>query len=294
MIAQLCAALFLLAADQAPVKAQPAAGSNEGLVPLRLALPSPLGADQARKDANELSALLSEAMKRKVVAEVASPKVLPMLLAQGVVDIGWLSAAQYVEASAASHGGVLPAAKLVRGGMPFYRSAIFVKAKGGVKKIGDLKGKRLAFVSEQSSAGFVLARQLLVAAGFKEADLKGEKFFGDHAAVCKAVLEDQADAGATFANDGRGGVLAGCEETVGAQKAKELKVLATSDPIPNDVVALRPESPPELVAAVRAALMGLSNTPEGKKKLDTLFHADAFVPAEDADYALLRDSRAQK
>src|SRR4051794_3376848 len=123
MIAHLCAALLLLAADKAPVKAQPAAGSNEGLVPLRLALPSPLGADQARKDANELSALLSEAMKRKVVAEVASPKVLPMLLAQGVVDIGWLSAAQYVEASSASHGAVVPAAKLVRGGMPFYRSA---------------------------------------------------------------------------------------------------------------------------------------------------------------------------
>src|SRR5437764_8559190 len=137
------ALLLALAADVTP---QPAAGSNEGLVPRRLGMPSPLGAEQARKDAAELSTLLTSAMKRKVVAEVASPKVLPMLLAQGVVDLGWLSAAQYVEAAAASHGAVVPAAKLMRGGMPFYRSAIFVKA-GGASKLTDLKGKRLAFVS---------------------------------------------------------------------------------------------------------------------------------------------------
>src|SRR5437763_9678265 len=193
---------LLLCADVTP---QPAAGSNEGIVPLRLGMPSPLGAEQARKDAAELSTLLSGAMKRKVVAEVASPKVLPTLLAQGVVDLGWLSAAQYVEASAASHGAVVPAAKLMRGGVPFYRSAIFLKSGSPAKKLTDLKGKHLAFVSEQSSAGFVLARQMLQQAGFTEADLKGEKFYGDHAAVCRAVLGGEADAGATFANDGRGG-----------------------------------------------------------------------------------------
>ena len=282
-------AILLIAADVTP---QPAAGSNEGLVPLRLGMPSPLGAEQARKDAAELSTLLTSAMKRKVVAEVASPKVLPMLLAQGVVDLGWLSAAQYVEAAAASHGAVVPAAKLMRGGMPFYRSAIFVKA-GGVGKLTDLKGKRLAFVSEQSSAGFVLARHMLLQAGFADADLKGEKFFGDHAAVCRAVLNGEADAGATFANDGRGGTLAGCDETIGPEKSKSLKVLAKSEPIPNDVVAVRPEAPSEMVAAVRSALLGLANSPEGKKKLETLFHADAFVPASDADYAPLREQRTK-
>jgi phosphonate transport system substrate-binding protein len=216
-----------------------------------------------------------------------------MLLAQGVVDLGWLSAAQYVEAAAASHGGVVPAAKLMRGGVPFYRSAIFVKTDSGTGKLADLKGKRLAFVSEQSSAGFVLARQILRQAGFTEADLKGEKFFGDHAAVCRAVLNGEADAGATFANDGRGGALAGCDETLGPEKSKNFKVLATSDPIPNDVVAVRPEAPAEMVADVRSALLGLAKTPEGKKKLETLFHADAFVPAEDADYAPLREQHAK-
>lgn len=280
MTALLCALLL----------AAPAAAAEDA--PLRLAMSSPLGEEQARKDAVELSAVLSAALHRKVVAEVASPKTLPGLLARGVVDLGWLSAAQYIDATAAVRKGqVVPAAKLVRGGLPFYRSAIFIREKGPVKKLTDLKGKRIAFTSEQSSTGYFLPRQLLLSAGFSEADLRGGKFFGDHAGVCRAVLEDKAEAGATFANDGRGGGLAGCEETLGAEKTRELKVLATSDPIPNDVIALKPQSPPELVAAVRAALVALSGTPEGKEKLSTLFHADAFVPAEDSDFTLLRDLR---
>jgi ABC-type phosphate/phosphonate transport system substrate-binding protein len=48
-----------------------------------------------------------------------------------------------------------------------------------------------------------------------------------------------------------------------------------------------------MVAAVRSALLGMAKTPEGKQKLQTLFHADAFVPAEDADYATLREQRAK-
>ena len=280
----LCAFLFAQAAAPAAAPAPEA--------PLRLAIPAPLGQEQARKDAADLSAFFSELLQRKVVAEVADAKALPGLLASGKVDLGWLSAAEYVEASAKAR--VLPVAKLVRAGMPFYRSAIFVKTDTAPRKLAELKGKRLAFVSEQSSAGHLLPRQLLRDAGFSEADLKNGKFFGDHAAVCKAVLDGQADAGATFANDGRGGSLAGCEQTVGAERTRALKVLATSDPIPNDVVALRPQSSPEILAALRKGLLGMGTTLEGMHRINALFHADAFVAADDGDFQLLRQLQAGK
>jgi phosphonate transport system substrate-binding protein len=262
----------------------------EPTAPLRLAIPAPLGEARAQKDAAELARVLGALLRRPVHAEVASAAVLPQLLAEGKVDVAWLSAAGYVEASA--RASVLPAARLVRGGMPFYRSAIFVKARGPVRQLKDLKGKRLAFVSEESSAGFVLARQVLVSAGFGSADLRGEQFLGDHGAVCRAVLEGAADGGATFANDGRGGALAGCDETLGAGKTKALRVLATSDPIPNDVVALRPGAPRELHAAIREALLSLARSAEGRRELEAIFHADAFIAADDADFALLREARA--
>jgi ABC-type phosphate/phosphonate transport system substrate-binding protein len=95
------------------------------------------------------------------------------------------------------------------------------------------------------------------------------------------VLEGEADAGATFANDGRGGALAGCEETIGAE-TRNLRVLATSEPIPNDLVAARPGLPPDVLATVRSALLAL----RGPRA--AAFHADGFAPAEDADYAALR------
>jgi phosphate/phosphite/phosphonate ABC transporter binding protein len=255
---------------------------------LKLAISSPLGAQQAQKDAADLSQLLTQLLHREVTAEVVPHDDLPALLADGKVDIAWCSAGQDVDASARAR--VEPAAKLIRGGMPFYRSALFAR-KGAVRKLSDLRGKRLAFVSESSSAGYVLARQILLAAGFRDADFRGVKFAGDHAAVCKAVLSGEADAGATFANDGRGGALAGCAETVGPEAVKQLRVLATSDPIPNDVVAVRPGAQADLLPALRSALLSLSQSTGGRRKLDALFHADAFAPAEDADYAPLRASR---
>ncbi|HUJ24746.1 MAG TPA: PhnD/SsuA/transferrin family substrate-binding protein [Myxococcales bacterium] len=254
---------------------------------LKLAISSPLGAEQAQKDAAGLSQLLTQLLKQEVTAEVVPHGDLPAMLAEGRADLAWCSAGQYVDASARAR--VEPAAKLVRGGMPFYRSALFARKQ--VKRLADLRGRRLAFVSEQSSAGYVLPRQILLGAGFTEADLRGVKFLGDHAAVCKAVLSGEAAGGATFANDGRGGPLAGCAETVGPDAVKQLHVLATSDPIPNDVVAVRPGAPADLLPAVRSALLSLSQSSDGRRKLEQLFHADAFVPADDADYAPLRASR---
>ncbi|MFN2548386.1 MAG: phosphate/phosphite/phosphonate ABC transporter substrate-binding protein [Myxococcales bacterium] len=251
------------------------------LAVLKFALSSPLGAQQAKQDAAQLSALLSDVLHQPVEASVVPHDDLPQMLAQGKIDFAWLSASQYVRAVPS-----VPVAKLLRGGLPFYRSAIFVR-KGTVKRLTDLKGKRLAFVSEQSGAGYLLALRVLLGAGFAEPDLRYRTFLGDHAAVCKAVLEGEADAGATFANDGRGGALAGCVETLGA-RAKGLKVLATSDPIPNDVIAARPGAPTELVTSLRTALLSLASSPPGREQLNAVFHADGFVPADDADYAVLR------
>ena len=252
---------------------------------LKLAISSPLGAAQAQKDAAELSTMFTTLLHQPVEAQVVGHEELPALLSQGKVDFAWLSAGQYVRSAPS-----VPVAKLLRGGLPFYRSALFAR-KDGVKKLTDLKGKRLAFVSEQSGAGYLLALSILAGAGFGEPDLKGKKFLGDHAAVCKAVLEKAADAGATFANDGRGGALAGCQETIGPEKTKELHVRATSDPIPNDVIALRPGAPTDLKEKLRTSLLALSQSTDGRKLLSALFHADGFVPAEDADYTSLRATR---
>jgi len=248
--------------------------------PLHIAIPAPLGAAQAQKDAAGIAQLFTGLLHQEVAGQVAQ-QGLSALIAQGKVDLAWLSASEYLEASQSAK--VIPVAKLIRGGLPFYRSVIFER-KGTFKRLTDLRGKRLAFVSERSSAGYLLARRILVEAGFTPADLSKAKFLGDHAAVCKAVLDGEADAGATFANDGRGGQLAGCVETAGEETAAQLKAMVTSDPIPNDVIALKPGSPDAQVTMLRAALLSLRDP----ARLQELFHADGFAPASDADFDTLR------
>src|SRR5260370_8636654 len=123
---------------------------------------------------------MTQLLHKEVSAQVVKHGDLRACLAEGKVDVAWLSAGQYVDASARAK--VEPAARLLRGGMPFYRSALFAR-RGTVKSIEALRGKRLAFVSERSNAGDLFARPILVASGFTDSDLRGAQFFAHHPAV---------------------------------------------------------------------------------------------------------------
>lgn len=269
--------------------ATPAPAAAAEVPALKLVLPSPLGVERAKEDAKVISAILTKTIGRAVTAEVVAGSDIPKMLASGQADLAFVSAMQYVEASDLSKGKVAPAAKLVRGGLPFYRSVLFARAdQKTLRTPKDLKDKKLAFVNEGSASGFQLPRLILLASGLTDAEIRKQgSFLGDHAAVCKAVIEGRADAGATISNDRAGGAIAGCAETEPTRVA-ELRVIATSDPIPNDVVAVRPDLDAGSVQAVRNALIALDNSPEGKKALADVFTADGFVAADDSDFAMLR------
>jgi phosphonate transport system substrate-binding protein len=254
--------------------------------PLKLAVPDPLGAEQAKKDVAAIAALLSQKLGRAVEGQVAAAADIPALVAQGKVDVAWLSASEYVRA--AQQGPVQPLSRLVRNGLPFYRSVIFTRKAGGAAVLADLKGKKIALVSNTSAAGYVLPIVMLHAAHATDPVL-----LGNHAAVCKAVLDGSADAGATFGNDKGGKTgIDGCAEAIGERTA-ELRVLAASTPIPNDVVAARPELPPADVEPLRLVLDQLGDSPEGKALLDGVFHAERFLAASDDDFILFRHALAE-
>ena len=87
-----------------------------------------------------------------------------------------------------------------------------------MRTIQDLKGLNVAWVEQTSAAGYLFPRAALLQAGLKPAELfKTETFVGDHAAVCKAVLDGKADVGATYADDrGENAMqIDGCVQSVG-------------------------------------------------------------------------------
>jgi len=256
---------------------------------LKLGLSAPFGVEVARREGKALAESLTRALGRPVEPEVLGPAELSAQLAAGKLDFAWLTALEYIEASKGSQGRVQPVVKALHAGLPFYRSVLFTSKKNrGLSNPADLKGKKLAFVSETSAAGYLIPRQLLLSAGLSELDLKEQSsFLGDHASVCRAVLDGKADAGATISNDRAGAAIAGCVETLG-KDAEQLKVLATSDPIPNDVFALKPGASPEEFAQLRSALLELDKSADGKKVLADDLHADGFTAADDGDFAPLR------
>jgi phosphonate transport system substrate-binding protein len=267
--------------------------------PLKLLIGAPLGADRAKADADRLAALLTKLLGRPVAGVVVPDSEISDALSAGKGDLAWLSAMEYVHCASHTQGlkaqagplpGVAPVAQLLRGGLPFYRSVLFTRKGTKIVTPADLKSKLLAFVREDSAAGYLLPRQTLLASGLTDAELKKfGSFLGDHAAVCAAVADGKVAAGATVSNDRAGQSIAGCKETLG-ERANELKVISTSDPIPNDVIAVRPGYPAEGYAALRAALLGLGSTEQGKAVLAEVFHGDGFSPADDADFALLRET----
>jgi phosphonate transport system substrate-binding protein len=295
--AALCAALATTAAlaDQ-PAKATEASKPAD-TSPVKLLIGAPLGAERAKTDAERLAKLMTAVLRRPVSSVVVPDSEISDALSAGKGDFAWLSAMQYVHSAGHTQGpkaqpgpAIAPVAQLLRGGLPFYRSVLFTRKGTKIVTPADLKGKLLAFVREDSAAGYLLPRQTLLASGLTEGELKKfGSFLGDHAAVCAAVADGKVAAGATVSNDRAGLSIAGCKETLG-ERASELKVISTSDPIPNDVIAVRPGYPVEGYAALRVALLGLGGTEEGKKVLADVFHADGFSASDDGDFALLRET----
>src|SRR5260221_1055359 len=109
------------------------------LAVLRFAISSPLGEEQAHKDAAQVSALLTRVLQQEVTAEVVAHDELPLLLSQGKIDLAWLSSSQYVRASPA-----VPVAKLLPRRPPFYRSAILARERS-VQQLGEPTGQRRSF-----------------------------------------------------------------------------------------------------------------------------------------------------
>ncbi len=184
----------------------------------------------------------------------------------GRADIGALNPFGYVLARDRTPPCAEVALVSVRFGLPYYRAQFNVRADANINTIADLKGKRFAYVDAVSTSGFLFPRAELKKLGFDPDRFFAETVFaGSHSNVILAVYRGQVDGGATF-EDARSTVQRQFPDVL-----QKVKVIATTNPIPNDTFSLNPKLSPDLKAKIKDRLLRISQTADGKDAFKSLY-----------------------
>jgi phosphonate transport system substrate-binding protein len=206
------------------------------------------------------------------------------------VDVAWLAPFAYVLAHQKFEADVILAS--VRMGSKTYRAQIIVHADSSIQQVADLKGKKFAFVDAASASGYLYPSALLKENGVDPKRDLGETITaGGHDKVVIAVYNKQVDAGATFGDSVEGGTPTEARTLVRntlPDVMEKTRILAKTEPIPNDTVSVRKGLAPDTVARIRAGLLRVAASEEGKKALLDLYRADGLTEATDRDYDGLR------
>lgn len=195
-------------------------------------------------------------------------------LEMGDIDVAWLP--PILAGLAVQRGRVLPIALPVRDGAASYSTALFAREDAPWRSPEELSGVRVAWVDRRSAAGYLVIRAHLRQRGVDlDKAFAADQFLGAHDAVSRAVLDGEADVGATFAHfdPATGAVLRGGWGDL------RVRVLAHAGPIPSDVLAIGTHVDEGLRAALLDALV---RRPDAKVRAAAaaLFAADSFLAPE--------------
>lgn len=267
-------------ATGSPVDARP---------PLRLGVTAPTDWEATVERAPLLGEALSRALGAPVEIVVHDRyEELVDAIADEEVELAWLPPLAYVRARRRIE--LVPVRGATRKGQSGYRSALFVRRESPATAVTGLAGARLALVTESSASGGLVPRALLRQAGVLEA-VRELDYLGNHEAVCQAVWDRSYDAGAVFVDeeDAARGVVTACARLL-AGRDGELRIVATSEPLPGDVLVARASLAPAEIEAIGRALDAAIATDAGRAVLQELFEADGAIPATAAAWQPLDDA----
>jgi basic membrane protein A len=234
---------------------------------------------------NRLDALLKSKYGIVTKSSVATSYAAAIeALCAGKADIVWLATLSYVLAH--DKCGAVLAVTSIRRGSPTYQGQILVRADSNINSIADLKGKKFAFTDAASTSGYLYAVGLLKKNGVEVKDLAEAVFAGSHNAAALAVYRGSVDAAATFVD------VRDQEEKNFPDIKQKTKVLALTDPIPNDTITFRKDLPASIQTKFKEAILDLVKTEEGKKIVYDIYEWDGAVPGDDSLFEPVRQAAA--
>lgn len=177
-----------------------------------------------------------------------------------------------------------------------YYGCIMTRADSGIDRLEDLNGRSFAFSDETSTSGHIFPRALLQRSGVS---LGHVLFAGGHPNVVQAVRDGKVSGGATFysppsATNLRDGTLVGdarfllLKNMTSPEEREtllnEVRIIALTDPIPNDVCCVRRGFSNTVWRQFEASLERFLETPGGRAAYYDLVAGVAAVPCTDADF----------
>jgi len=204
-------------------------------------------------------------------------------LANGETDIALMGPWGYVLANHVA--GAQAVASILYDGKPEYFAVMVTHPGSGIKSIADLKGKTFAFGDKGSTSGYLIPYYHFQKNGIDPDQYLGRVINTKHQAIEMQVTRGEIDAGADY-NRNRDAMI-----SEGLIKAQDSVVFWTSDPLPNDAVAVRAElaKDPVFVAKLRAALEAVG--PELRRTPNLLPpRYTGFVAKDNSYYKPIRDA----
>lgn len=167
-------------------------------------------------------------------------------------------------------------------GEPRDFTGIFVvRRDSGLKRPADLKGKAVSYPSSTALAACIMPQYFLHRHGIDvNADIENHYVGSQESSIMNAYLKLTA-AGATWPTPWR------AFQKEHPQEAAELEVIWETEPLVNNSVMVRNDVPAPVAEQVRALLLRLEDTAEGKAVLAGMETA-RFLPASDSDYDVVR------
>jgi len=191
---------------------------------------------------------------------------------QGRVDVALLSPANVVAAHEKAKAKIL--LKVLYGKDSFYYSSLLVHKDSQYKNLKDLQGKRIAFVDPSSTSGFLMPAFMMAEA--MAPIVEAQKFFaGTHEKALESLVARKVEAAAVWAEAPE---LKKGAWTANKAFAANTRVLAYSEPIPNDAIVVREDfykDHPLVVYGLMQALIELGE----QKILKKVFDVDGVAPA---------------
>lgn len=244
-------------------------------------------ADTVKPLADKLTEILGIEVEGITMTNYAA---LVEAMGSGQVHIGFLAPFTYVQANERYNVEVI--LKSIRHGSSSYKAQYVVRADSGIETLADLEGKIWAFADVSSTSGFLFpAAQLMGEFDIATTDALQQDFFGgvvgvgSHDNALVTVYDGDADVATTF-DDARGRIEADYPDVM-----EKLKVLAYTDPIPNDTISVISSLDRELIEEIKNAFLSFNDDAEMIEIMNSVYQWDAIDEAKDSDYDIIRDTR---